>query len=462
MFKPGRIACAASIMIAPLATAQMTESFKLIASEGIAGDEFGWSVAVDGTVAVVGMPFVNDRLDWQGAAYVYDTGTGAELLRLVPDDFTLGDWIGQAVAVDGGVAIIGGNKLRRIPSDPGFWTHWGNAYLFDTVTGTQLFKLKPGDDAAYPFGSRFGSAVDIDGDLAVVGLSCSFDGTTYCVGAVYVFRVSTGEQVFKLEADDGVVDTFFAESVGLSGTTIIVGAARDWTNGERAGAAYIFDAVTGAQRFKLLPDDPAPGDNFGRAVAISGTTAVVGAFGDDDLGSASGAVYLFDTRTGEQIRKIVAADGQAGDRFGRAVAIEGTTAIVGAFLDDDNGNLSGSAYLFDAATGEQLGKCVASDGVAADHFGRAVAIGGGAGQTVAIVGARYHDDAGDNAGAAYLFEVAACTADFNKDGLVDFFDLQGFLNLFAAGDLQADLNGDGSLDVFDIEAFLNLFAAGCG
>ena len=109
-------------------------------------------------------------------------------------------------------------------------------------------------------------------------------------------------------------------------------------------------ADLGDQLFKLLADDGAQFDEFGISVAISGTTAIVGAWQDDDNGPASGSAYLFDTTTGQQIAKLLPDDGVNGDQFGISVAISGTTAIVGAYEDDDSGLDSGSAYLFDAAS----------------------------------------------------------------------------------------------------------------
>ncbi len=111
------------------------------------------------------------------------------------------------------------------------------------------------------------------------------------------------------------------------------------------GSAY---ADLGDQLFKLLPDDGAALDEFGRSVAISGATAIVGASGHDN-GTSNGSAYLFDTTTGAQIAKFLPNDGAIGDHFGISVAISGATAIVGAWFDDDNGLDSGSAYLFDAA-----------------------------------------------------------------------------------------------------------------
>ena len=105
----------------------------------------------------------------------------------------------------------------------------------------------------------------------------------------------------------------------------------------------MFDTTTGRQLFKLLPDDGAAFDEFGISVAINGEVAIVGARFDDANGSFSGSAYLFDTTTGRQIAKLLPNDGAASDYFGYSVAISGPTAIVGAFRVDDNGSSSGSA-----------------------------------------------------------------------------------------------------------------------
>lgn len=86
---------------------------------------------------------------------------------------------------------------------------------------------------------------------------------------------------------------------------------------------------------------------FGFTVAISGSTAIVGANQSAlDTGAKSGEVFLFDATTGAQIAKLTASDAAVNDRFGNSVAISKTTAIVGANASDGNGNDSGSAYLF--------------------------------------------------------------------------------------------------------------------
>jgi len=131
-----------------------------------------------------------------------------------------------------------------------------------------------------------------------------------------------------------------------------VGADYDEANGIISGSAYIyqFDGVSW-QETKLSASDGAAYDYFGISVAISGDTAIVGAYGDDDNGSSSGSAYIYQFDGGSwQETKLTASDGATYDEFGNSVAISGDTAIVGAYYADDNGTGSGSAYIYNTGT----------------------------------------------------------------------------------------------------------------
>jgi hypothetical protein len=156
-------------------------------------------------------------------------------------------------------------------------------------------------------------------------------------------------------------------------------------------------------------------------VAIDGNTALIGAYGDDDNGDYSGSAYIFrfNGSTWVQEAKLLASDGAAYDYFGYSVAIYGNTALVGAESDDDNGSSSGSAYIFrfNGSTWVEKPKLLAPDGAAWDDFGHSVAIDG----NTALVGAYGDDDKGDSSGSAYVFP-ATVPGDIDGDGLVNFFD----------------------------------------
>ncbi|MEE9129389.1 MAG: FG-GAP repeat protein [Phycisphaerales bacterium] len=218
-----------------------------------------------------------------------------------------------------------------------------------------------------------------------------------------------------------------------------------------AQAAY---ADLGDQLFKLLADDGALGDEFGSSVAISGAIAIVGAYRDTDNGFQSGFAYLFDTTTGRQIAKLLPDDGAVGDFFGYSVAISGATAIVGAWADDDNGSQSGSAYLFGIATGAQLAKILPDDGARGDYFGLSVAMSGARGKEVAMVGAYHHDDNGSNSGSAYLSDASSCPWDLDGSGSVGAVDLLILLVNWGRCSCPADFDGDGNVGASDLLALL--------
>ena len=364
--------------------------FKLLADDGEPGDNFGQSIAISGDTALIGAWGNDDNGAFSGSVYLFYTHTGQQVFNLLPSDGAADDRFGVSVAMSGATAIVG----AYLDGDNG--NNSGSAYLFDITTGQQLFKLLPSDGAA---DDLFGHSVAISGTLAIAGAY----GDDIQAGSAYLFNASTGEQLFKLLPDDGEVIDRFGFSVAISGAVAIVGAYGDDDNGDWSGSAYLFDTATGQQIFKLLPNDGSAFDSFGFSVAISGNTAIVGAFDDSKNGRFGvGSAYLFDTTTGQQLFKLLANDGAAGDSFGRSVAISGNTAISGSGGNDDNGDSSGSAYLFDVTTGQQLTKLLPNDGAQAGRFGDSVAIGGG----TAIVGAHYDDNF---SGSAYLFDALECT-----------------------------------------------------
>jgi hypothetical protein len=160
--------------------------------------------------------------------------------------------------------------------------------------------------------------------------------------------------------------------------------------------------TTWTQQAKLVAPDAAAGDQFGFGVTIDGDRVSVGAPFDDDVGANSGSVHVF-TRTGTtwlHEAKIVALDAAAEDRFGTAVATNGSLLIVGAPRDGAAGSQRGSAYVFTrtGSTWNETTKLVPVDNDTGDQFGISVAISGDV-----IVGAHNDDDAGNNSGSAYVF-----------------------------------------------------------
>ena len=232
--------------------------------------------------------------------------------------------------------------------------------------------------------------------------------------AIYPITIDPFIETKKLLASDGAAEDSFGINVSISGDTAIVGAYGDDDNGDESGSAYIFSRDQGGtdnwgEVKKLLAGDGAADDYFGISVSISGDTAIVGAVWDDDNGDESGSAYIFSRDQGGsdnwgEVKKLTAGDGTASDEFGRSVSISGDTAIVGADQDNDNGLNSGSAYIFSCNQGGadnwgEVKKLTAGDGAANDEFGYSVSIS----EDTAIVGAHYDDDNGSYSGSAYIY-----------------------------------------------------------
>lgn len=192
--------------------------------------------------------------------------------------------------------------------------------------------------------------------------------------------VTDDQKVFA--ADAPVASAGFATSLSISGDTAVVGAPSDDDGGTGSGSAYVFVRSSGvwSQQAKLVADDASPGDHFGRAVAVSADTIVVGARTDDAPSTESGSAYIFFRvgNTWTQQAKLVASDAAAFDHFGGSVALSGDTAIVGATGDDDGGSFAGSAYVFvqNGAVWTQQAKLVSSAPRADTLFGASVSIDG--------------------------------------------------------------------------------------
>ena len=275
--------------------------------------------------------------------------------------------------------------------------------------------------------SNFGNAVSIDGNYAIVGaIYDTDDGAPYCSGSAYIYEQDgAGTWTFKqkLVATDQLVQGRFGYSVAIHGNYAVVGTIRDTVQGPNTGTAYIYERDLSGNWIldtKLYAGDGATSDYFGASVAIDNGYVIVGAHGDDDQGESSGSAYIYKLQQSgnwSQITKLTAGDGEAYDYFGSSVAICGSYAIVGAYGDDDQGESSGSAYIYKLQQSGNWGnetKLTASDGEAYDYFGESVAItdnfvyksGMPIREYYAVVGA-YGDDRtdGDDYGAAYVYEL---------------------------------------------------------
>ncbi len=399
---------------------------KLLAADGVANQRFGRSVSVSGDTALVtghGGAYVffhsggtwtqqqkltppgvgpNDPI-WSasvsgdaaavpanGTVYAYTRSgtTWTKIQDITSPDFEPGDFFGSSVSLSGNTLVVGNS------TDDDVQTEAGSAYVFVWTNGSWVFQQKLLPSNASPY-SWFGRSVSVSGDTAVIGaINHLNDGAAY----IYVRNGTTWTEqqtLLGFGVSPSSVD-LFGSSVGVSGDTVVVGAP----NVPPAGVAYAYlrsGGVWSLQETFTPPELPSTTYAFGRAVSVSGDSAVVGA------GTNSGGIAYSFVRTGgawTRKARLSALDSASGDEFGVSVAISGSTVVIGARDDDDLGTQSGSAHIYQVdASQDPPEKLVAPDPGDFDHLGGAVGIS----SDTVIVGAWGDDGTFSDSGSAYVF-----------------------------------------------------------
>ena len=329
---------------------------EIAASDGAAGDNFGCSVAVAGSKIVVGAYGDDDNGGNSGSVYVYDLD-GSNEVKITASDGAAYDFLGFAVAVGASKIVVG----ARLDDDNGSGS--GSVYVYD-LDGSNEVKITASDGSVDDY---FGSVVAVSDSKIVVGAWSDNDNGGDS-GSVYVYDLDGSNEV-KITASDGYIVDYFGYSAAVGDSKIVVGAYGDDDNGGNSGSVYIYD-LDGSNQVKITASDGAFNDHFGYSVAVGDSKIAVGAYRD---GNDSGSVYVYDLDGSNEV-KITASDGAANERFGHSVAIAGSKIIVGAIYDGDNGQQSGSVYVYDLDGSNEV-KITASDGASGDWFGYSVAIG---------------------------------------------------------------------------------------
>jgi hypothetical protein len=312
-----------------------------------------------------------------------------------------GDDFGWCVAIDGKTVVVGA------PGDDDRGTESGACYVYD-ATGVDWSETRKIEHHGGDAGDRFGHSVDIDGEYFVAGAPHG-DGVVPNAGMAHVYKLEDGvwSPYQRLFASDGAGGSQFGCSVAISGSTIVVGAWQSGSAGMSSGSAYVFElrGTAWVEEEQLVAPDAAAFDLFGNAVAIDGDTIAVGTFGDDDLGPASGGVHVYSRQSGQWLhtQKLLPATGGTQDLFGSSVALRGDTLVVGATGDDDAGVDAGAAFVFDwtGTAFEESVKLFGDPGAVGSEFGASVAISSD--ESTVAVGAPDDLDLGVATGAAYLF-----------------------------------------------------------
>lgn len=304
-------------------------------------------------------------------------------------------------------------RVRHL-MDSGLMSDWSEVSRFTTTPTvvSNIYDLVTASDGAT--GDDFGYSVDVsgDGNTMVVGAYLD-DNAGSNSGSAYVFEYSLGswQQKTILIPPGTVANTRIGSEVAISGdgTVIVIAAPR---MNSYTGSVFIYTKVgsTWTLQKTITAFDGSSSDYFGQAVALNetGSTVVVSAYYDDDDGYNTGSLYVFN-RSGNdwtQAAKLTVLDPEPNDNLGYSLAMsnDSSTIVAGSTRKGINGNYIGAAYVFQKVSSvwSQVQKLVASDGVAADYFGFSVALSGNGNRIV--VGATGTDDRGSNSGSAYIFD----------------------------------------------------------
>jgi outer membrane protein assembly factor BamB len=384
------------IFIEPASAEFGEELFVLVPADAASGWGLDGGIAINGDSVVVGGTRREPDGARDGAAYLFDLGSGAQLSKFATEDSGRYDGFGAAVALGEGYVLVG--------APGGGGASHGAAYLFNTSSGAELHKFAPNSTRSY-----FGRAVAIEGDVGVIGHS----------GSAVVVDLATAEVELTLTPTNPAV---WGRPIVVDSGIALIGDPYDGQGGYQAGAAHLVTLATGEKLHKLVSDDLFAIDWFGDAADIAGGLALVGApYHRNSEGIRTGAAYLFDVASGEQIAKFAADDLQKYDTFGQSVALSGGFVFVGAPGHDGDFQDSGAVYVFDLATGDQIDKLMAADAVASSRFGQRLTADGerllvsasqGSMQTIA------------DAGTVRVIDIAreSLVGDFNNDGVVDAAD----------------------------------------
>ncbi len=392
----------------PLTIDPIAQQAYLKASNTGANDFFD-SVAVSGDTVVVGAPFEDSNATGvngtqtdnssinSGAAYIFTRSgtTWTQQAYLKASNSGAGVEFGFSVSVSGDTVVVGAfAEASKATGVGGTETdnslaQSGAAYVFirSGTTWTQQAYLKASNTGT---NDLFGYSVSVAGNTVLVGASgegsnatgvggAQTDNSLVQPGAAYVFSRTgtTWTQQAYLKASNTGANDQFGISVAVSGETAVIGAPGEDSNAtgvggtqtnnsaSGSGASYVFSrsGATWTQQAYLKASNTGGNDQFGRAVAVSGDSVIVGAYQEDSNASGvggnqadnsasnSGAGYVF-SRSGPtwtQQAYLKASNAGAEDQFGISVAMSGDTVVIGADFEDSNASGVGGTEIDNSA-----------------------------------------------------------------------------------------------------------------
>lgn len=400
------------ITVPALVTAQIDE-INILPNNGASNDVFGSAVDISGDFLVSGAPLKNNgNQSNTGEVYIYEK-SGADwnlMTSITASDREADDRFGTSVAIDGNRVVVGA------PFDDDIANSTGAVYIFE-YDGTNWNEITKLTDPALQANDEFGHDVSINGDWIAIGVPKD-DDLNANSGAVWMYEFDGTNWTYHSTLTSAFTEfgeELFGYSVSVNGARLAVGSPLDDDAATDAGNAFIYDYDGTNWNFteKLVPSDGGNSFSFGFDLELDQDQVIVGAYGGNPNLLSAGAAYIyqFDGSNWNEQQIIFSNDATADDWFGYKVGIDGETAIMSAINDDDNGTSSGSVYVYrwDQTEWIQEFKVISNDGNNGDEYGNAIAID----DLDFIVGAYKRDISGSNSGKGYAYSLCSYKPEFD-------------------------------------------------
>ncbi len=375
-------------------------------------NQFGQSVAVSGSWVAVGTSEDDVDGDNAGSVRVYDVSSATPevpVFYIPPPSPATAMRYGASLALEGTRLVVGAYQNSTGASAA------GAVYVYDLAGATPTVPVMTILNPSPAANDNFGFSLALSGARLAVGAFADDNGATDA-GSVFVYDLVGGTPTVPVQTlNHSTAGDNFGRSVDISGSLLIVGAWLNDTGASNAGIAYVFDLSSATPTVPVVTmNNPSPdaSDVFGGAVAIRGTRAVVGAYGDDPGASDAGSAYVYDLGSATPATPVLTLNNPgpaSGDQFGRSLALSDQRLLVSAPSDNTGANDAGSAYVYNLAGATPATPVVTlanPTSGASDSFGSAVAIDG----TRLAISAPFSDLTGRDQGAAFVFEPPSTNA----------------------------------------------------
>ena len=374
--------------------------------DGYSDDRFGQSVLIEDDWIFIGAnrDFHNNVNSGSVYIYTYQNNSNPVLYqKITPEDSSNDQFFGKTIAYDNGWLAISAIY------DAQYGYKSGAVYLFyfDGVNWVEHSKITAFDATAY---DRFGYSIDIDNNRLVVG-SIYDDDSGDNSRSVYLYDLINNSWILISKISPNFLNSsdLFGYSVALGFGYLAISAPQSDLDVSDGGVVNLFSLQSDSllNLGYIIPNDLNQYNNFGNQIYIDEKFMFITSIYDDDLTVNAGSVYVYQKIESDWVyhSQLFASDGFSNDNFGISISFDNDWLSVGSY-DDDNGINSGSLYLFkliDNVFIEQS-KILSSDGSQYDEFSASNSIK----NNYLIVGSRLDDDNGNNSGSAYLYKFKGC------------------------------------------------------